>query len=88
MAKLGLLMFNHQFDFSCAMSKHLPENCITDHPAIIAIAMDVMFCPSHRAHYSELVLMLADAALERIKGALIDHDQTEKSYMRSEASRV
>jgi hypothetical protein len=37
-----------------------------DHPEIIAIAVDLMLTPSRRAHYSTLVLTLADAAMERI----------------------
>jgi len=40
---------------------------LIDHPAIIAIALDIMFAPSRRVHYSEFVLALADAALDRIR---------------------
>jgi hypothetical protein len=52
------------------MSKQIPESILIDHPAIVAIALDVMFAPSRRVHYSELVLVLADAALDRIRSKL------------------
>jgi hypothetical protein len=52
------------------MSKHILDVWPIDHPEIVAIALDVMLAPARRAHYSELVLMLADAALERIKQEL------------------
>jgi hypothetical protein len=68
------------------MSKQLPELCITDHPAIIAIAMDIVLTPSHRSHYSDLVLTLADAALERIGAALAKHEGSENSYRAADVS--
>jgi hypothetical protein len=52
------------------MSKPTPSVWPTDHPEIVAIALDIMLVPARREHYSELVLMLADAALERIKREL------------------
>lgn len=70
------------------MSKHIPDVSLIEHPAIIAIAMDVMFTPSHRAHYSDLVLRLADAALERVKGALVQQEGSENSYPESERSTI
>jgi hypothetical protein len=48
------------------MSKPILKPVPLDHPEIVAIAVDVMLAPARRAHYSALVLMLADAALERI----------------------
>ena len=41
-----------------------------DHPEIVAIALDLMLVPARRVHYSALVLMLADAAIERIRRQL------------------
>jgi hypothetical protein len=46
------------------------------HPEIIAIALEVTMDPGRRRHYSPLVLMLADAAMQEImskitKGASI-----------------
>jgi hypothetical protein len=49
------------------MSKHIPAAFPLDHPEIIAIAVDVTLSPSRRAYYSSRVLMLADAAMERIQ---------------------
>jgi len=49
------------------MSKLTLDVWPTDHPEIVAIALDIMLAPEKRAHYSDLVLMLADAALERIR---------------------
>jgi hypothetical protein len=48
------------------MSKHLNKPWPIDHPEIVAIAVDLMRNPARRACYSALVLMLADAALEKI----------------------
>jgi len=36
------------------------------HPEILAIGLEVALYPSRRRHYSPLVLMLADAALQEI----------------------
>jgi hypothetical protein len=52
------------------MTKRLPHPWPIDHPEIVAIALDVMLVPSRRVHYSPLVLMLADAAIERIRREL------------------
>jgi len=49
------------------MSKQVLSTWPLDHPEITAIALDIAITPSRRAHYSSLVLMLADAALERLK---------------------
>lgn len=68
------------------MSNHNPETSVIEHPAIIAIAMDIMFAPSHRSHYSELVLTLADKAIERIKAVLVEKEGSENSCTVSETS--
>jgi hypothetical protein len=36
------------------------------HPEIIAIALEITLDPGRRRHYSPLVLMLADAAMQEI----------------------
>ncbi len=36
------------------------------HPEILAIGLEVALYPSRRRHYSPLVLMLADAAVQEI----------------------
>lgn len=52
------------------MTRHIPFPCPIDHPEILAIALDVMLFPARRVHYSSLVLMLADAAIDRIRTEL------------------
>jgi hypothetical protein len=64
---------------ACAMSKQIPLPWPIDHPEIIAIALDIMLAPSRRAHYSAAVLMLADAATERIKQQLSNQVVSEAS---------
>lgn len=49
------------------MTRRLSHPWPLDHPEIVAIALDVMLVPARRVHYSPLVLMLADAAVERIR---------------------
>jgi hypothetical protein len=52
------------------MSKQTDSLWPIDHPEIVAIALDVMLAPARRAHYSALVLVLADAAIEKIRHQL------------------
>jgi hypothetical protein len=54
------------------MTRRFPHPWPLDHPEIVAIALDVMLVPARRAHYSPLVLMLADAAIERIRRELAE----------------
>jgi hypothetical protein len=54
------------------MSKPSCATWPIDHPEILAIGVDVTLRPSRRAHYSELVLMLADAAIEHFQQQLTD----------------
>jgi len=49
------------------MSSHSQDSWAIDHPEVVAIALDVTLNPSRRRHYSALVLMLADAAAEKIR---------------------
>lgn len=49
------------------MTRRLSHPWPTDHPEIVAIALDVTLVPARRVHYSSLVLMLADAAIERLR---------------------
>ena len=48
------------------MSTHPPPRTATDHPAVIAIGLEVTLDPSRRRHYSALVLTLADAAIKNL----------------------
>jgi hypothetical protein len=59
------------------MSKHPLHNLSIDHPAIVAIALDVTLVPANRVHYSSLVLGLADAAMERIRQQLANAPNSE-----------
>lgn len=52
------------------MTKHISHPLPTEHPEIVAIALDVMLDPARRVHYSALVLTLVDAAIERIQREL------------------
>jgi hypothetical protein len=52
------------------MTRRLSHPWPLDHPEIVAIALDVMLVPARRVHYPPLVLMLADAAAERIRREL------------------
>lgn len=52
------------------MTRLLSQPWPVDHPEIVAIALDLMLVPARRAHYSSLVLMLADAAIEQIRRQL------------------
>ena len=52
------------------MTRRLSHPWPLDHPEIVAIALDVMLVPARRVHYPPLVLMLADAAVERIRREL------------------
>ena len=47
-----------------------------DHPAIMAIALDLILHPEYRIQHSVVVLRLADQAIEKIKASLQDsvHD--------------
>lgn len=47
-----------------------PESCLTGHPAVLAIAVDLILHPQHRQHHSTLVLHLVDKATERIRQCL------------------
>jgi hypothetical protein len=58
------------------MSNHILKSWPLDHPEIVAIAVDVMLTPARRVHYSALVLMLADAAMERISLELANRQKT------------
>ena len=60
------------------MSKQTPPSWPIDHPAIVAIALDLMLTPARRSHYSALVLMLADAAVEQIKQELATQSSSDK----------
>jgi len=48
----------------------------SDHPAIMAIALDLILHPEYRVRHSALVLRLADQAIEKIRASLQDsaHD--------------
>ena len=48
------------------MSRENLINAATVHPEVIAIGLEVTLDPSRRRHYSALVLMLADAAMQEI----------------------
>ena len=48
------------------MSRKNLINAATAHPEVIAIGLEVTLDPSRRRHYSALVLMLADAAMQEI----------------------
>lgn len=54
------------------MTRRLSHPWPVDHPEIVAIALDVMLVPARRAHYSSLILMLADAAIDRIRRDLAE----------------
>jgi hypothetical protein len=64
------------------MSKHAIDSLPLDHPEITAIALDIMIAPARRANYSSVVLMLADAAAERISRQLAGHSDP---HMEAEA---
>ena len=48
------------------MSRKNLIDAATAHPEVIAIGLEVTLDPSRRRHYSALVLMLADAAMQEI----------------------
>jgi hypothetical protein len=61
------------------MSKQNLSALAVEHPEIIAIALDIMCVPARRVHYSAVVLMLADAAIERIRVELASRAQSDSA---------
>jgi hypothetical protein len=48
----------------------------SEHPAIMAIALDLILHPEYRARYSAVVLRLVDEAIAKIKVCLQDGTNT------------
>jgi len=48
----------------------------SEHPAIMAIALDLILHPEYRARYSAVVLRLVDQAIAKIKVCLQDGTNT------------
>jgi hypothetical protein len=48
------------------MSRKIPIEHACTHPEVIAIGVEVTLDPDRRRHYSPLVLMLADAAMQEM----------------------
>ena len=65
-SKLYLSVFNVKPTFYCAMSNFRPPQSATDHPELVSIGLEVTLDPSRRRHYSDLVLTLADAAMQEL----------------------
>ncbi|MVW63554.1 hypothetical protein GPY61_26875 [Massilia sp. NEAU-DD11] len=61
-----MFIFNNLNAIYCAMSRKKLIASASMHPEIIAIGLEVTLDPSRRRHYSALVLMLADAAMQDI----------------------
>lgn len=59
------------------MSKQNSINCPVDHPAIVAIAVDITLEPSNRRFYSTLVLGMADVVVERIRQRLTASENSD-----------
>jgi len=44
----------------------------SEHPAILAIAVDMILHPEYRARHSPVVLYLVDQAITKIKACVLD----------------
>jgi len=64
--KLTLFIFNNLNASYCVMSRQNLIESARAHPEVIAIGLEITLDPSRRRHYSKLVLMLADAAMQEI----------------------
>jgi hypothetical protein len=66
-----VIAFNNLIAIYCAMSRKTLIESARAHPEVIAIALEVTMDPSRRRHYSPLVLMLADAAMQELISRII-----------------
>ena len=66
-----MIAFNNFIAFNCVMSINKLIESARTHPEIIAIALEVTMDPGRRRHYSPLVLMLADAAMQELISKII-----------------
>lgn len=58
------------------MTKPFIQTYPINHPEILAIAMDIILEPTRRTHYSSLVLILVDAAIEHIRNQLLTAEES------------
>jgi hypothetical protein len=66
-----VIAFNNLIAIYCAMSRKNLIDSARAHPEVIAIALEVTMDPGRRRHYSPLVLMLADAAMQELMSKII-----------------